>query len=68
MLQTSTWKPLTLKAKSRLNVLEEFTIFDFASNAIDGLINVSSSTAGTFIFVSQIRHANAAVHPAGGNQ
>jgi hypothetical protein len=68
MLHTSTREFLTLKAKSRFDVLEEFTVFDFASNAIDGLINVSSSTAGTFVFISQIRHVNAAVHSAGGNE
>jgi hypothetical protein len=68
MLYTCTGKPLTFKAKPRFNVLEEFTIFDFASNARDGLINVSSSTAGTSIFLSQVSHANAAVHTAGGNE
>jgi hypothetical protein len=41
---------------------------DFTSNAGDWLICVCSSTTGTFIFFSQIRHANAAVHSAGSYQ
>jgi hypothetical protein len=68
MLQTNTWKPLTLKAKSRFDVLEEFTRYDFASDAIDRFISVYPSAAGTFIFLPQIRHANATVHSAGGNE
>ena len=64
MFQTCTWKALALEAISWFNVLKVFTIFDFASNARDGFINVSSSTTGTCILFSQISHANAAVHPA----
>ena len=68
MLQTATGKLLTLKAESRFYVLERLTIFDFASNAVVGFTNVRSSTAKTFLFVSQISHANAAVHSAGGDK
>jgi hypothetical protein len=68
MLQTSAWKSVTLKAKSRFDILKGFTVFDLASNAIDRFTNVSSSTAGTFVLFSQVRHANAAVHPAGSNE
>jgi hypothetical protein len=68
MLQTGAWELFTLKAKSRFNVLEKFTIFDFASNTRGAFINVSSSTARTFVFLSQISHAKAAVHSAGSNE
>jgi hypothetical protein len=68
LLHAGTGKLLTLKAKSRFDILKRFTVFDLASNAIDRFINVSSSAAGTFLFVPQIRHANAAVHSAGSNE
>jgi len=68
MLQTSTWKSIALKAKPWFGILHEFTIFDFASNARDTFISVSSSAARAFIFFSQITHANATVHSAGSDE
>lgn len=68
LLHAGAGKFLTLKAKSRFHVLEVFTIFDPALNAIAGFIHVDSSAAGTLIFFSQISQANAAVHSAGSDE
>jgi hypothetical protein len=68
MLQTCARKFLTLKAKSGFHVLEAFAVPDFAFRAIARLINIRSSTARTFLFIPQIRQANAAVHSAGSNE
>jgi hypothetical protein len=57
-----------LKAKSRFHILEALAVFDPAMNAIVRFVNVDSSAAGTFVFVSQISKANTAVHSAGGNE
>jgi hypothetical protein len=45
---------------------EHFAGLDFTSNTGDRFISIRSSAAGAFIFFSQISHANAAVHSAGG--
>lgn len=68
MFQTSTREPLTLKAKSRFGTLQAFTIFDFAVDAGGGFTSVTPAAARTFIFISQICHADGTVHSAGGNQ
>ena len=41
-------------------------ILDFTPNTGDRFIGIRSSATGTFIFLSQISHTNAAVHSAGG--
>jgi hypothetical protein len=48
--------------------LKYLAIFNFTHNTTGGFINIASPAAGTFIFFSQIRHANAAVHPAWSNK
>jgi hypothetical protein len=68
MLQTRTGKLLASKAKSWFHVLEDFAIFDFASNAVEWFTNVGSSTARAFLFISQVSHANATVHSTGGDE
>jgi hypothetical protein len=54
------------KTKLCTAFLENFAGLDFTSHAGDRFIGVRCSAAGTFIFLSQISHANAAVHSAGG--
>jgi len=54
------------KTKLRFAFLKYCAGLDFTSNTGDRFIGVHSSTTGTFIFFSQISHANAAVHSAGG--
>ena len=68
LLHAGTGKLLTLKTKSRFHILEVFTIFDPALDAIGGLMNVRASAAGTFVFFSQISQANTAVHSTGGDE
>jgi len=57
-----------LKAKSRLYVLDAFTVFDPAANAIARFIDIDFSAAGTLVFFSQISQANATVHSTGSNE
>jgi len=68
MLQTPTGKLFTLETKSCLGLWQELTCFDFAFQARNRFINVLSSTTRTLFSFSQIRHAKAAIHPAGGNE
>jgi hypothetical protein len=68
LLHADTGKLLTLKAKSRFHVLEVFTIFDPAMDAVVRLTCVDVPAAGTFVFFSQISQADTAVHSAGGNE
>jgi hypothetical protein len=68
LLHARTGKLLTLKTKSWFCILDVFTIFDPALDAIGGLVNVRASAAGTFVFFSQISQANTAVHSTGGDE
>jgi len=66
MFQIIARKIITFKTKLRFSFLKEFTALDLTSYAGNGFIGVCSPATGTFIFFSQISHANATVHSAGG--
>jgi hypothetical protein len=68
MLHTVAGEAFTLKTIFRFGSLEEFTRFDFAPPTSKGVVNARRSTTSTFIFLSQIRHANATVHSTGGDE
>jgi hypothetical protein len=52
------------KAKFYFTFLNVFAVFDFTSNNANCFIGICRPAAVTFIFLSQISHANPAVHPA----
>jgi hypothetical protein len=56
------------KTKHEFALIYRLTVFNPASNARRQLLCIVATAAGTFIFVSQISHANTAVHPAWGDQ
>lgn len=65
VLQTRAGKLLTRKAKPWFSILERFAILNPAFHAVARFIDVVPAAAGTFLFVPQIRHTDAAVHSAG---
>ena len=56
------------KTKLYFTFLNSFAVFDFTSNTANDFIGICCSATGTFIFFSQISHADAAVHAAGCDQ
>jgi len=64
MLQPITWKILTLKTESCSLVLENFASLDSALGDGNALANIRSPATRTLILLSQVCHADPAVHSA----
>jgi hypothetical protein len=68
MFQLVAGKSLTAKTKFNFFFLKNFAIFDFTSNPGNGFLDVCFPATRTFIFFSQISHAKATIHSAGGDK
>jgi hypothetical protein len=68
MFHTVAGEAFTLKTIFLFRSLEELTCFDCAPTTSNGVVSARRSTTSTFIFLPQIRHANATVHSARGDQ
>lgn len=68
VLHTLAGETVAFKAKLCLPLLNDFTIFDLASEDADGFAGVFHPATGACIFCSQISHANAAVHSTGSDE
>jgi hypothetical protein len=68
MFQLVARKFPTCKTKLNFFFLKNFAVFDFTSNPGKGFLDVCSPASGTFIFFSQISHAKATIHSAGGDK
>ncbi len=67
MFQIAAGKIVTSKTKLSA-FLNDLAFFDFASNDANGFIGICCPATWTFIFFSQIGHANATVHAAGSDK
>jgi hypothetical protein len=65
MFQIGAWEIFTFEAKRCFSFLENLAVQDLTSCSGNGFIGVCHPAAGTFISISQISHANGAVHAAG---
>jgi hypothetical protein len=65
MVQKIAGEISAFKTKFRSAFSKKCAVLDFTTLTGDWFIDVRSSATGTFIFFSQIRHTNAAVHSAG---
>jgi hypothetical protein len=61
-------KAVTLGAELQIPLLKDFAVFDFAPESGDGFVRVFHPASWAGVFISQISHADSAVHPAGGNE
>jgi hypothetical protein len=68
MLQVHTGKTVTINAVLYAGSLKRSAILDFASDNSDGFVSICTPAPGTSVLFSQIRHANATVHAAGGDK
>ena len=68
MFQIIAGKISAFKTKRCFAAAKYFTVLDFTSYTGNRFIGVLSPAADAFIFFSQIRHANAAVHSAGSDK
>lgn len=68
MFQGLTGKTVTFKAVLCAFSSKRSAILDLAPDNSDGFVSVSSPAPGTSVLFSQVRHANATVHAAGGDK
>jgi hypothetical protein len=68
MLQALAGEFRTLETKPGSRSLKEATILDFTLGTAHRFPMVIPPAAGTLVFLSQICHANAAIHSAGSDQ